>query len=365
MAPSGGRINNGKVNVPLEKRKGLWVLTAKSANQAAHGRALATTGEESLHAALGNIRGKKLEDAAAQAGLKVPDVMRSAEGCSTCTEAKATKQPKAGTSPRGVYSVERFMRTAKEMITAMLKGSALPHEYWAHAARHAACIIMETTKVQGKTAWERLTGREPTLPTSRVFGQSITVAIPGTLLGQRWDRVGWIVELGDGKVIETREVSKTKTSIGDSDISGEWRRTDSPAPQSDTVDLPSSSLNNDDVDFDDGSVGDEGDEGNSEEQDGTQEYVPSEANVHRPPPSQDIATQPTATSAPPRTRPSYTYEVRTPETQRNAIEGEILPTRTRSGRTGNNGEANWLNWQGPEAPPRIFCSHGARDDQPR
>ena len=201
--------------------------------------------------------------------------------------------------------IERFMRTAKEMITAMLKGSALPHEYWAHAARHAACIIMKTTKVQGKTAWERLTGREPTLPTSRVFGQSITVAIPravrtkgsltntrgarGTLLGQRWDRVGWIVELEDGKVIETREVSKTKTSISDSGISGEWRRTALPRHHSRTPWIYLAALLTNDPD--DGSVGDEGDEGNGEEQDGTQEYVPSEASLDRPPPP---ITQPTA-----------------------------------------------------------------------
>ncbi|RSH90639.1 hypothetical protein EHS25_001244 [Saitozyma podzolica] len=478
LAPSGGRISNGKVDVPLEKRKGLWVLTAKSANQATHGRVLVTTGAESLHAALGHIRGKKLEDAAAQAGLKVADVMRSAEGCSTCAEAKATKQPKAGTSPRGAYAgelvhvdiagpfqpakagedhflalvddwskislvvpmggkteayrhlrafvsimarlaapravrfvrsdgggefgsleaqawyretgiqhqvsppytpelngvVERFMRTAKEMITAMLKGSALPHEYWTHAARHAACIIMKTTKVQGKTAWERLTGREPTLPTSRVFGQSITVAIPravrtkgsltnargvrGTLLGQRWDRVGWIVELEDGKVIETKEVSKTTTSAGDSGITGGWRHMGAipvSTPQTDTVRLPSTSFDTNDSDLDNGSVGDEG----------TRETATSKMGP------KNIATQPTATSAPPRIRHGWTYEVRTPETQRNAIEVEILPTRTRSGRTGNSGEANWLNWQGPEAEEHHLASSAAMalvmtnlDDEP-
>ncbi len=139
-------------------------------------------------------------------------------------------------------------------------------------------------------------------------------------------------------------------------------------PQTDTVGLPSTSFDTDDSDLDDGSVGDEGDEGNGDEQDGTQEYVPSEANVHRPPPSQDIATQPTATSAPPRIRHGWTYEVRTPETQRNAIEVEILPTRTRSGRTGNSGEANWLNWQGPEAEEHHLASSAAMalvDDQPR
>ncbi|RSH93081.1 hypothetical protein EHS25_007434 [Saitozyma podzolica] len=358
LAPSGGRISNGKVDVPLEKRKGLWVLTAKSANQATHGRVLVTTGAESLHAALGHIRGKKLEDAAAQAGLKVADVMRSAEGCSTCAEAKATKQPKAGTSPRGAY--------AGELVHVDIAGPFQPAKA---GEDHFLALVDDWSKIS-------LVSITVAIPRAVRTKGSLTNArgVRGTLLGQRWDRVGWIVELEDGKVIETKEVSKTTTSAGDSGITGGWRHMGAipvSTPQTDTVRLPSTSFDTNDSDLDNGSVGDEGDEGNGDEQDGTQEYVPSEANVHRPPPSQDIATQPTATSAPPRIRHGWTYEVRTPETQRNAIEVEILPTRTRSGRTGNSGEANWLNWQGPEAEEHHLASSAAMalvmtnlDDEP-
>jgi transposase InsO family protein len=46
-------------------------------------------------------------------------------------------------------TIERFMRTAKGMISAMIVGAGLGHGYWDYAARYAAVTIMKISK-QGR-----------------------------------------------------------------------------------------------------------------------------------------------------------------------------------------------------------------------
>jgi hypothetical protein len=61
--------------------------------------------------------------------------------------------------------IECFMRTAKEMISAMIMDAGLGHGYWDYAARYAAVIIMKISKGKdGISASKKLTGRQPNLP---------------------------------------------------------------------------------------------------------------------------------------------------------------------------------------------------------
>jgi hypothetical protein len=63
------------------------------------------------------------------------------------------------------------MRTAKEMISAMIVDAGLGHGYWGYAARYAAVIIMKiSTGKDGISVWKKLTGRHPNLPSILRFG---------------------------------------------------------------------------------------------------------------------------------------------------------------------------------------------------
>jgi hypothetical protein len=76
-------------------------------------------------------------------------------------------------------TIERFMRTTKEMISAMIVDAGLGHGYWDYAARYAAVTIMKiSTGKDGISAWKKLTGMQPNLPSIQRFGSLCFVQIP-------------------------------------------------------------------------------------------------------------------------------------------------------------------------------------------
>jgi transposase InsO family protein len=121
-------------------------------------------------------------------------------------------------------TIERFMRTTKEMIASMIDDSKLGHLYWDHAARYTAVILMKTSKSEdGGNPWRKLTGREPNIASVLRFGSMCFIhvpketrtkasfennkAVPGRILGQDEAVSGWIVmRESDGKVIHSRDV---------------------------------------------------------------------------------------------------------------------------------------------------------------
>ena len=121
-------------------------------------------------------------------------------------------------------TAERFIRTVKDMIKAMITDSGLGHDYWDYAARYTAIILMKTSAdVNGMTPWKKLTGREPKVESIRRFGESCFMQIPretrnkssfeiekakaAKLLGQSETVSGWIVKIDDsGRVTHSRDV---------------------------------------------------------------------------------------------------------------------------------------------------------------
>jgi hypothetical protein len=121
-------------------------------------------------------------------------------------------------------TIERFMRTTKEMIASMIADSGLGHAYWNHAARYTATVLMKVNKADdGTRPWNRLTGREPNIDSILRFGSMCFVhapketrtkasfetnkAILGRILGQDEEVSGWVVRLEmSGKVVKSRDV---------------------------------------------------------------------------------------------------------------------------------------------------------------
>ncbi|CAD6927435.1 unnamed protein product, partial [Tilletia controversa] len=74
---------------------------------------------------------------------------------------------------------ERKNRTLKEMTAAMLHSSGLPVQWWGHAILFAAVLLMKVTFVKdGRTVWEWVHKRKPSLGNTRAFGSPCWVYIP-------------------------------------------------------------------------------------------------------------------------------------------------------------------------------------------
>lgn len=140
---------------------------------------------------------------------------------------------------------ERFNRTIKEMISAMVDGTGLGHKYWDYAAQYACCILnMSTHDENARSAWTTLTGRAPNLDNVREFGELVTAVIPegirnnssfetpraelGRVLGIPQHTSGWMISIElDGKVLASRDIRPANLQI------------DQPiAPQSKTASKP-------------------------------------------------------------------------------------------------------------------------------
>jgi transposase InsO family protein len=121
-------------------------------------------------------------------------------------------------------TIERFIRTVKEMVGSMLDDSQMDHGVWDFAAQYAAVILMKTTNGKdGKSAWEKYTGRQNNIDSIIKFGAPCFVhvprqartkarldepkAIPGKVVGQADNISGWIVKAdSDGAIHRSRDV---------------------------------------------------------------------------------------------------------------------------------------------------------------
>lgn len=121
-------------------------------------------------------------------------------------------------------TIERFIRTVKEMIGSMLDDSGMGHAMWDYAAQYVAVILMKTTTGKdGKSTWLQYTGREPSVDSIRKFGAPCFVhiprqarlkarldepkAVPGRMIGQSDNISGWIVKIdSNGDIHRSRDV---------------------------------------------------------------------------------------------------------------------------------------------------------------
>ena len=122
-------------------------------------------------------------------------------------------------------AAEQSIGTIKGMIGSMLNDSKIDSGYWSFAARYSAVILNKTTFKGGKSAWERLTGRDVGIDSIKRFGERCFVQIPreirakadlgvskgepGRIIGQSENVSGWIVLLDNGKTVNLRDVRGT------------------------------------------------------------------------------------------------------------------------------------------------------------
>ncbi|CAD6887741.1 unnamed protein product [Tilletia caries] len=120
---------------------------------------------------------------------------------------------------------ERKNRTLKEMTAAMLIGSNMSTQWWGHAIMFACGLLMRITKtVDGRTVWEIIHKRKPSLTKAHAFGAECWVHIPaadrlksdhaspkawkGKLVSWPTERSGWgIYNPKTDKIVFSRDIS--------------------------------------------------------------------------------------------------------------------------------------------------------------
>ena len=112
--------------------------------------------------------------------------------------------------------IERFNRTVKEMISAMLDTTPLAHRYWDYAARYAAVVLNKTTTGGKGNSWTAWTGREPNLSSIREFGELCFAQIPEELRRKS--------NFETPRAVEARIMGKTNLQVVGSSVSNtmEW-----------------------------------------------------------------------------------------------------------------------------------------------
>ena len=121
-------------------------------------------------------------------------------------------------------TIERFIRTIKEMIGSMLDDSGMGHGVWDLAAQYAAVILMKTSSARnGKSTWSQYTGRDVGINSIVKFGAPCFIhiprqtrlkarldepkAVPGRVVGQADNISGWIVQVSStGEIHRSRDV---------------------------------------------------------------------------------------------------------------------------------------------------------------
>ncbi|KAE8202169.1 hypothetical protein CF327_g7837, partial [Tilletia walkeri] len=74
---------------------------------------------------------------------------------------------------------ERKNRTLKEMTAAMLHSSGMAVQWWGHAILFAAVLLMKLTMLDdGRTVWELVHKRKPSLGKAQAFGSPCWVHVP-------------------------------------------------------------------------------------------------------------------------------------------------------------------------------------------
>nr|GEY50132.1 retrovirus-related Pol polyprotein from transposon TNT 1-94 [Tanacetum cinerariifolium] len=90
-----------------------------------------------------------------------------------CNANGITHKFSAPRTPQSNGVVERKNRTLQEMIMTMLNEQSLPQKFWCNAVATSTCILNRILirVISGKTPYELLRGRKPTLDYFRVFGR--------------------------------------------------------------------------------------------------------------------------------------------------------------------------------------------------
>ena len=78
---------------------------------------------------------------------------------------------------------ERAVGILKTKAAVMVLSSPLGHPYWSYAMKYAATILNKITLsgIEGKTAWEVITGRKTNLDAVREFGEICFAHVPPEL----------------------------------------------------------------------------------------------------------------------------------------------------------------------------------------
>jgi hypothetical protein len=137
------------------------------------------------------------------------------------------QSPPYGQALNGV--AERFNRYLSEIVRTMLAQSGLGHDYFDEACMYASQLINMTTLMNdGRSAYERYTGRKPNLDRMLPFGHRVYVrylgkdrrpgterprSLPARILTANTAYPGWKVRLDTGETIHVRDVYNFEDNI--------------------------------------------------------------------------------------------------------------------------------------------------------
>ncbi|KAE8235057.1 hypothetical protein A4X13_0g9628, partial [Tilletia indica] len=134
---------------------------------------------------------------------------------------------------------ERKNRTLKEMTAAMLHSSNMAVQWWGHAILFAAVLLMKLTMLNdGRTVWELVHKRKPSLGKAQAFGSPCWVHVPaadrtksdlttpkawrGIMVSWPTDRSGWgVYNETTKKIVFSRNVSfgpKLSNKVSEVDV---------------------------------------------------------------------------------------------------------------------------------------------------
>ena len=170
-----------------------------------------------------------------QANIKVKAI-RSDQGSefsikAYCERTGIIHQTTPGYAPYLNGVAERAVGTVKTKAAILVLSTPLGHPFWSYAMKYAAVILNKTTMsgIDGKTAWQVITGRETNLDSVREFGEICFAHVPPELraksnfenakgrqariLGQDEAVTGYIVRYEDnGSIGHSRDV-RTATGV--------------------------------------------------------------------------------------------------------------------------------------------------------
>ncbi|KAK4685970.1 putative transposase, partial [Tremellales sp. Uapishka_1] len=273
-------------------------------------------------------------------------------------------------------AAERFIRTVKDMMAAMLLDSGLGHGYWDYAARYATVVLMKTSAINPKgSAWYQLTHRLPNVKHIKRFGEPCYVQVPrerrdkssfenmkgesGVVLGQDEEVSGWIVKIdGTGTIRRSRDVRFTSIIDHPPVMDALPKRIEAPQLEPEVVDVE---VIDDEVEEIDGEV-----ERNEEEQ--SEGEPEAERHQHEEGRPDHLRTHLASPPLPPppkrKVRPSWEYVPYPPTEEQREL------ARTRSGKV----PSSYMTYQGPRAREtylasemvgRMVLSTEMDDDEPR
>ena len=170
-----------------------------------------------------------------QSGIKVK-VIRSDLGSEfsmkpLCDRTGIIHQTTPGYAPELNGVAERAVGILKVKAAVLSLSSPLGHPYWPYAIKYAAVILNKTTQsgIEGKTAWEVITGRQTNVDGIREYGEICFAHVPAELrtkasldtpkarqariLGIEESTTGYIVRYEDNGAIGLSRDIRTATGV--------------------------------------------------------------------------------------------------------------------------------------------------------